>query len=227
MVTHRSSLNTQEDARQLRRLGGRLCLDFVNTVDLLRGQPLEHLRSYADLLTWSAQAGTLDARSRQARQLRAAAQARPAEAAVALADALALRDALQRAFTAIARGASSPAVDLDELKHAWLAALRRARLTPEPLDHRYDWTWEADDLALERPLWPVLADAIALLGAPELARVKQCGEGDPEGCHWLFVDASKNGSRHWCSMEGCGSQAKMRRQYAKRKAARASGASPA
>ncbi|MFL5589598.1 MAG: CGNR zinc finger domain-containing protein [Ktedonobacteraceae bacterium] len=31
---------------------------------------------------------------------------------------------------------------------------------------------------------------------------------------------SKNGSRQWCSMEGCGSRAKMRRQYARKRADR-------
>ncbi|MGH3132366.1 MAG: CGNR zinc finger domain-containing protein [Gaiellaceae bacterium] len=46
-------------------------------------------------------------------------------------------------------------------------------------------------------------------------RVKECpGAGD---CGWLFYDTSRNGTRRWCSMEGCGSRVKMRRQYARRR----------
>jgi predicted RNA-binding Zn ribbon-like protein len=54
---------------------------------------------------------------------------------------------------------------------------------------------------------------MALLTAPELQRVRACpGLGD---CGWLFLDTSKSGRRRWCSMEGCGSRAKMRRYYAR------------
>jgi len=46
-------------------------------------------------------------------------------------------------------------------------------------------------------------------------RVRQCpGAND---CGWLFYDTSRNGSRRWCSMEGCGSRVKMRQQYAKKR----------
>ncbi|MGH7701051.1 MAG: CGNR zinc finger domain-containing protein [Gemmatimonadales bacterium] len=39
-------------------------------------------------------------------------------------------------------------------------------------------------------------------------------------CGWFFLDASKNRSRRWCSMATCGSSAKARRYYRRRKAAR-------
>jgi predicted RNA-binding Zn ribbon-like protein len=38
----------------------------------------------------------------------------------------------------------------------------------------------------------------------------------------LFVDESKNRSRRWCSMEECGTHAKMRRYVARRAAKRKS-----
>jgi predicted RNA-binding Zn ribbon-like protein len=50
-----------------------------------------------------------------------------------------------------------------------------------------------------------------------LGRVKGCA-----GCNWLFVDESKNKSRRWCSMEECGTHAKMRRYVARRAAKRKS-----
>ena len=63
--------------------------------------------------------------------------------------------------------------------------------------------------------------AYDLLTGDHLARVKVCA-----GCHWVFLDQSKNGSRRWCSMEDCGTSAKMRRYVARRAARRASAAAP-
>jgi hypothetical protein len=40
-------------------------------------------------------------------------------------------------------------------------------------------------------------------------------------CDWLFLDESKNHSRQWCSMESCGSRAKMARYRTRKRAATA------
>jgi predicted RNA-binding Zn ribbon-like protein len=45
-------------------------------------------------------------------------------------------------------------------------------------------------------------------------RLKVCARGT---CHWAFFDESRNQSRRWCSMAGCGNHVKMRRAYAARK----------
>jgi predicted RNA-binding Zn ribbon-like protein len=39
------------------------------------------------------------------------------------------------------------------------------------------------------------------------SRLKACRE---DTCQWAFYDRSKNSSRHWCSMEVCGSRSKAR-----------------
>jgi predicted RNA-binding Zn ribbon-like protein len=51
-------------------------------------------------------------------------------------------------------------------------------------------------------------------------RMKACAN---HGCRWLFYDHSRNRSRTWCSMDICGSQAKMRAYRDRRRA----GGSPA
>jgi predicted RNA-binding Zn ribbon-like protein len=56
---------------------------------------------------------------------------------------------------------------------------------------------------------------VELLAEGPLDRMKRCA-----GCRWLFLDASKNRSRHWCSMEVCGTNAKKRRYVERRRAAR-------
>jgi hypothetical protein len=39
-------------------------------------------------------------------------------------------------------------------------------------------------------------------------RLKQC---DNEQCQWLFIDQSKNRSRHWCESASCGNRQRVRR----------------
>ena len=73
-----------------------------------------------------------------------------------------------------------------------------------------DWVWAGRHP--DRPLWPIAVAAVDLLRSDELARVKRC-----DGCCWLFLDRSRNGSRRWCSMDECGVHAKMRRYRASRR----------
>ena len=61
----------------------------------------------------------------------------------------------------------------------------------------------------------VAADAVALLADPaRIARLHRCPGRD---CGWVFLDTS--GRRRWCSMATCGSREKMRRMYARKRAA--------
>lgn len=53
---------------------------------------------------------------------------------------------------------------------------------------------------------------LALDGAArhrEWPRLKACSR---DSCRWAYWDASRNGVRRWCSMEGCGNYIKMRRR---------------
>jgi len=201
-----------------RLLGERLCLDYVNTVeDPLGDRPEEFLHTYPDLARWGHHVGILSPAADD--RLRAEGERRPAEAAATFARAIALRDALTRIFRAVARGDAPPEDALQGLHAEYVAALGRARLAPA--GGGFDWAWDGGDDALDRPLWDVVRSAVAVLTEDDPARVKECpGAGD---CGWLFYDTSKNGSRRWCSMEGCGSRVKMRHHYARRRAAAAAG----
>lgn len=193
--------------------GGQLCLDFANTVEPRQGQPQrDHLRGYADLVRWARHAGAFD--DAQTQRLLAAAATHQAAARTSFAAAIALREAIYRAFAAIAQGTTPAAADLDSMQRAYAAAMRHARLLPAA--GRLAWTW--DDGALDRAWWPVVRSAVELATAGPLERVKQCPA--PEGCGWLFLDTTKNRIRRWCSMDECGGQAKARRQTARRRTAR-------
>jgi predicted RNA-binding Zn ribbon-like protein len=53
----------------------------------------------------------------------------------------------------------------------------------------------------------IARDAIDLLSGPLGHRIRVCAA---EGCALLFVDASRPGTRRWCSMQRCGNLTKVR-----------------
>ncbi|MEV0199521.1 CGNR zinc finger domain-containing protein [Nonomuraea sp. NPDC050691] len=55
-----------------------------------------------------------------------------------------------------------------------------------------------------RPAWTAAAAFVRMM-AERPSRVRRCAHPD---CVLWFLDVSKNGSRRWCSMEGCGNRAK-------------------
>lgn len=62
-------------------------------------------------------------------------------------------------------------------------------------------------------LHTILHAAISLAFAPEKERVRICGN-----CGWLFIDRTRNANKRWCTTGICGSRAKARRHYAKKRA---------
>jgi predicted RNA-binding Zn ribbon-like protein len=190
-------------------IGGRLCLDFVNTVDWrTRSQPEELLPDYFSLVDWSVRAGTVP--PTEARVLAAAAQKHPRTAATAFAQALVLREAFYRTVLAQAHGETPPELDVAQVVSSYALAVENARLSLDATT--FEWTFRESAADLDRPWWPVAVSAVELLTSPELARVREC-EG--RGCGWLFLDESRSRTRRWCSAAGCGNRERVRRYYAR------------
>jgi len=197
-------------------LGGRLCLDFVNTVSGKRlREPIERLGIWTDLVSWGRQTGVLG--DDLARRLDAEGQRRPGEAAAALRRALELREALFRIFRAAAEGGEPAAEDLELLN----AVLSRARSHEKLLRAagRYRLACPEGEAGLDAVLWPVARSAAELLASDEVTRVRICEATPVDGCGWLFLDETRSGTRRWCSMKDCGNRAKARRHYRRSKAA--------
>ncbi len=193
-------------------VGGQLCLDFVNTLNGSRdtGRTNEKLTTYADLVSWSRQAGVIT--ERVARRLLKEAAQRQAEASAVLEEAIRLREAIYRIFKATISGGSPGKGDLATLNAALARALSRSVVIKTA--DGFEWDWSDDDRALDRMLWPVARSAATLLTSDELNRTRVCG-GDE--CTWLFLDTSKNRSRRWCDMKECGNRAKSRRHYERKR----------
>ena len=212
MTTNQQTRKRGADPTYPRLLGDRLCLDFANSIEGPRGsQPEEFLRDYSDVVRWGRHTGILSEVTVD--QLLLESAHLPDEATRVFARALALREAITGVFRSIAASVTPEESDLRLIQTEYLLALEPAHLIP--VDDHFEWNWAATGHALDRPLWPIARSAIDVLTTDNLARIKECPGADD--CGWLFYDTSKNGSRRWCSMEGCGSRLKMRRQYAKRK----------
>lgn len=193
-------------------IGGELCLDFVNTVTWTAPDALlnERFVTGRDVVDWARAAGLLpgegdalsgtEALLRDARDLRAVLH-------VALED------------TAHARPAAPWTVDALDAWVRW--AVQRLRLVPDDTG-RWAWTTRAPQGSSERSdldlttavLAPVIRSAMDLLRSPDLAQLRDCA--NPR-CGWLFIDRSRKRNRRWCDMRGCGSHAKARRYYHRRR----------
>jgi predicted RNA-binding Zn ribbon-like protein len=183
-------------------VAGALCLDFINTVTW-RGDPTrqaERLTSYGELVIWSRLLGTING---QTERILLAKRETPAAQRV-LGQALNLRHELEHLFDP-----ASPKM----IKTPTLDGLMRSMGGIGKLVPGKGWQPLGTSPDLQLPLLPVAVSALSLLTAPQKSRMRNCA--DPL-CGWVFLDETKNQTRAWCSMEGCGNRAKARAHYARK-----------
>jgi predicted RNA-binding Zn ribbon-like protein len=185
--------------------GGRVCLDFANTLDWRTSdEPQELIPDYGALIAWSTRRATLTARA--VANLRSRAASHPLEAEAALADALAIRAELWKIADSLRE---QRAIDLIRVNRRLLT------LPPQPrlVKHENTFVHDLRGANLKEPLWPVLWSLTAVLSSSDAARLGCC---QARGCGWFYVDESPNRTRRWCSSEVCGNRERARRAYAKR-----------
>ena len=191
-------------AHEFELVGESIAADFANTLSGSRARPsADHVARYADLVAFARQSGALSAAD--AKRLLAGAERRPQLATEIHRRSVALREAIWRAFDRVAHGREPDAADLALISAEAAEAFAHATVVRE--GSGYAWAWaEADDLA--RPLWPIARGAVDVLTSPaDRERIRECAS---ETCAWVFVDRTKNHSRRWCDMGGCGNRAKVR-----------------
>lgn len=208
---------------RLHKLGGRLCLDFINTVDSWRDPAdperyrikQETLVDYHHIVRWARSHEIVT--GAQEATLNRLAEAHPDDAAAIHERTLIFRNALHTLFTDYIHGREADPASMAVLNFEIADTFSQVRLwwyegafTMESLS--YDN--ETQEL-LDEFLDPVVHSAIELLTNPaDLKRVSEC---PGENCGWLFFDSS--GRRRWCSMETCGNAAKVRRFRERQKTA--------
>ncbi|MCD2195394.1 CGNR zinc finger domain-containing protein [Actinomycetospora endophytica] len=176
-------------------LGGDVALDFVNTVLVDGGAPVDRLPAPADLAGWVAASGLGEEFGVPDRI-----------APTVHATAIALRGALKAGFDAVVTGEPVP----DEAVASLNAVLRTGPgselrgLPGDDLRLRPAVDLTADATALP---W-LLADAGARLLVGDRARLlRRCANHDT--CVLMFLDTSRSHTRRWCSMDLCGNRSKV------------------
>lgn len=132
-----------------------------------------------------------------------------------------LRLLLHRIFLPVSAGELPAGEDLQALE-AVLASHDQALALAGTPDGELAWRWRSaapaplptrdvprlGPAAAARIVGSIARSAADLLTSGELERVKVC---DAHDCGWFFVDVSRNRSRRWCDMAGCGNRVKARR----------------
>jgi predicted RNA-binding Zn ribbon-like protein len=201
----------ERSAGAIKLVGGRLCLDFVNSIGARQERPDgqmvirdETLNDYLDLVTWARHAkATTEA---EAKALAKEASLQPSEAGRVLRLALRLREALYRIFKATLSGRAPDEGDLAILNEELLMAKGAQQIVST--ENGFEWRWSRPGTSLEKILWLVSESASELLIRGDLSRLRRCGGDD---CGWIFEDTTRNRSRHWCDMRDCGNRDHVRR----------------
>lgn len=212
-------------AGEMKLVGGRLFLDFTNTVGGRKSTSVrkgsadavlvlrDKLKDYSDLVAWSRHTGIIT--ETEARRLIAESKRRGTEAAKVLERAIALRDALYHICGTILNGRQPEVAHLAVLNGELLEARSHQRLTHAAEGFKLEWVDSKG--ALDRLLWPVVRSAAEFLTRGDLSRLRLCVGED---CSWFFEDTSRNKSRQWCDMQACGNLAKVRRFRTRLRSAR-------
>jgi predicted RNA-binding Zn ribbon-like protein len=172
-------------------VGGRLALDFINTMSW----PYEERRH-----DWLSTGENL------VKWCRAVGITLPGASDEDLPRIHRLRHDLDR----VARPVIEDALPTEEAVAAlnrhldW--AFRHRRLSETTLE----WVWTSQRDVLDY-MAPVVIDAAEIVARGHHERLGSC-----PSCAWLFEDHSRNGQRRWCDMADCGSRAKSRRYYHRR-----------
>lgn len=181
-------------------LAGNLCLDFVNTQIMSRGELTDLLGSEADFSLWIEESGIFEEsvpegiQSDWCREIYT--QARE------------FRQQLRDMVEALEHDQAVPDASIAAINH--YLQDDPAYWQIEVIDGHYHSHFHYHLSRAEQLLYPLARSAQELLSASDHSRIRQCAS---DKCVLHFYDSSKNGSRRWCSMETCGNRRKVKRHY--------------
>jgi len=185
-------------------IGNNRALDFVNTEKMQEGVRTDLLTAPADLARWLTEVGA---------GTEAAAVPDGAEGERVLGAARHLRAALREMAGELAEGRPAPAAALVAINDV----LRR-RAVYSQVERGAAEGYVRQEVVADRAdtvgvvLAPIADAAADLLIAGEPSRVHKC---ESTRCILFFYDTSKNQTRRWCRMDGCGNRAKAAAHYAR------------
>jgi predicted RNA-binding Zn ribbon-like protein len=186
-----------------------LCLDFVNTEPVVRGERVDLLGSLEDLLSWLEAAEVLPPEP----GWRAKRWTRSVEGDAAFRQAIRLRATLRDAAERLAAGKPVSQETVETVNRILASRPVYTQLIQQ--GKRFSTRLEpVADTTPVHLLVPVAESAAWLLEHGERSLVRRCE--NPE-CVLFFYDTTKNKKRRWCSMDGCGSRAKAMAYYRRKR----------
>jgi len=199
-------------------IGGRLCLDFVNTVGGRKKQEKkpfpgdiileDKLQNFNDLVAWGKDSGVITEAERK--YLLNTYEKKEHEKFFK--KAVELRESLFKIIYNLINKKEPEESAIQILNREYSAANANKKLVYA--ENKIERRFSKDPLNPDYLVWLIAESAVKLLSSDLLSRVKICSGDD---CGWLFLDTSKNKSRQWCDMRDCGNLAKVRRFREKQK----------
>lgn len=197
------------DTTKFLLVGSNLSIDFINTAIVENGTPKDLLESLADFAAWAAAANLLE--KAKAERL-AAAWGRQPETGAVFAHVQTFRSILRDMIAGLAQGESVKATAIDTIN----AELQNKSSAVElrQTESGFAKLFRADFNEPRQLLAPIAESAADLLCYGNLTYLKKCENAE---CILYFYDTTKNHSRRWCSMAGCGNRAKAAAFYQRRR----------
>ena len=168
-------------------------LDFVNTLELERGESFDHLRTTQEALDWFQVHGLI-------REVPGGASGE-----ATLRRIHRTRAALRELADATYEGRPPRAPAIAEVNRALRARdVVQLVLSEDGLRVGHRHVGDPLDRALAELADPIVREITS--GHPE--RLRACASPT---CRWIFYDDSRTGRRRWCDMASCGNRAKAAR----------------
>ena len=195
-------------------IGGRLCLDFVNSVggrEELEEKPYpeniivkDKLENFNDFITWGKDIGIITEAERK--YLLNLNSSEKKETEITFKRAIELRESLFKIIYDVINNKEPDEKMIQILNREYSIANENRKLVY--MNNKIEWQFSRDPFKPDYLIWVIAESVVKLLSSEVISRVKICAGDD---CGWLFLDTSKNKSRQWCDMKDCGNVAKVRR----------------
>ena len=190
-------------------IAGNLSVDFVNTKIVENGAPKDLLADFRDLAAWAAATNLLQ--KAEAEKLAADWSGRE-EIKEAFAEALDFRKILHSMVADLARGKTVSAAAIKAINRE--IKNQSGAIEVQKTENGFEKLFRAAFKEPRQLLAPIAESAADLLCYGNPLYLKKC---ESDECVLYFYDTTKNHSRLWCSMAGCGNRAKAAAFYRRAK----------
>ena len=180
------------------------CLDFLNTVVVEKGELVDRLETFQDLVEWLKESplGFTVSPSLVRKWKRSASAKRTLE------ELKHFRGVLANMVSQLVAGKPVPESAL-QMVNKYLT-LRKGHPVVERTSRGFHSVFKYTPQSPQELLAPIAETAAHLLSHADFSLIKKCENGS---CVLHFYDTTRNHARRWCSMTACGNRHKVAAYY--------------